>query len=195
MSKLRFSLSHVSERGIDVDVVVPATELQPEHAEEMAVTPVSVAGALSEVKKEYLFKGRVSGAYVHTCDRCLDEAEIPFAIDVLWIFTRDAGSGPLEEPQGGGTDNTQREVTGADLSIVDREIDLAPRTWEEIVLAAPSKFLCSQDCAGLCQHCGANLNRESCACGGQKRDANLENKGLAGLNKLFPDPSPNRAEG
>ena len=36
--------------------------------------------------------------------------------------------------------------------------------WEDIVLAMPPKLLCSNNCAGLCPQCGANLNNAPCNC-------------------------------
>ncbi|MCX5757894.1 MAG: DUF177 domain-containing protein [Candidatus Hydrogenedentes bacterium] len=72
------------------------------------------------------------------------------------------------------------------------EIDLAPAVWEEVVLAAPTKFLCRPDCAGLCPHCGANWNRGTCNC---HETEELDRKGLAGLADLLPKLKPDRLEG
>lgn len=44
------------------------------------------------------------------------------------------------------------------------EIDLRDALAEQVVLALPYKPLCRQDCKGLCQNCGANLNRQVCQC-------------------------------
>jgi len=35
---------------------------------------------------------------------------------------------------------------------------------EQILLEHPMRFLCSQDCKGICAGCGANLNSEKCTC-------------------------------
>jgi uncharacterized protein len=42
------------------------------------------------------------------------------------------------------------------------------------MLALPTRPLCAEDCRGLCDSCGANLNREACDCadtGGDPRMA------------------------
>lgn len=44
------------------------------------------------------------------------------------------------------------------------EIDLQNILREQMVLALPIQFLCSQDCRGLCLQCGVNLNVTSCTC-------------------------------
>ena len=39
---------------------------------------------------------------------------------------------------------------------------------EEFVLGFPTKHLCSEECLGLCQGCGADLNVEECLCNKEK---------------------------
>ncbi|MBQ7638562.1 MAG: DUF177 domain-containing protein [Clostridia bacterium] len=49
--------------------------------------------------------------------------------------------------------------------VVDNmRLDLDELVSEDIFLAMPSRYLCSEDCKGLCSICGANLNREACSC-------------------------------
>jgi uncharacterized protein len=52
-------------------------------------------------------------------------------------------------------------------------IDLAPIICEQIVLVAPMKFLCAENCRGLCPHCGVNLNTGSCSCRSETVDDRL----------------------
>jgi len=51
-----------------------------------------------------------------------------------------------------------------DILNVNESVDLTPDIRESMVLALPSYPVCSPDCRGLCSHCGANLNKRSCAC-------------------------------
>ncbi len=44
------------------------------------------------------------------------------------------------------------------------EIDVEELLREQLILAVPEKLLCSEDCKGLCQNCGAMLNVEKCSC-------------------------------
>jgi hypothetical protein len=67
------------------------------------------------------------------------------------------------------------------------EIDLGPNAWEELVLAEPAKSLCREDCAGLCPHCGTNLNCESCTCPKPVEEDPVLNKGLVELGELCPE--------
>ncbi|MCH2174500.1 MAG: DUF177 domain-containing protein [Lentisphaeria bacterium] len=44
------------------------------------------------------------------------------------------------------------------------DIDLTDEIREELVLALPAKFLCQDDCAGICPSCNKNLNDHACDC-------------------------------
>ena len=48
--------------------------------------------------------------------------------------------------------------------IEDELLDLAPLVRDSVVLELPAAPLCREDCAGLCPHCGANLNEGACGC-------------------------------
>jgi uncharacterized protein len=151
---------------------------------------------LSEAGDEYLFQGSVSGVFEHVCDRCLEAACAPFDVDVVWTFKE----GPRQTVEDALEDDDTDEPAVAVVGFDGNEIDLAPCVWEEVVLAMPSKFICREDCAGLCPKCGVDLNRGRCAC--RDNDDNVAdrgerpmgNKGLAGLAELFPDLRPKRSE-
>ena len=40
---------------------------------------------------------------------------------------------------------------------------------QDILLAMPSRFKCSENCKGLCSGCGVNLNTEKCRCSAKKK--------------------------
>jgi len=44
------------------------------------------------------------------------------------------------------------------------DIDLSEDIHENFLLELPVKVLCSEDCKGLCPHCGQDLNKEKCDC-------------------------------
>lgn len=43
-------------------------------------------------------------------------------------------------------------------------LDLDLLALEDIYLSLPTRFLCSDDCKGLCQFCGKDLNNGNCNC-------------------------------
>jgi len=48
--------------------------------------------------------------------------------------------------------------------IDNTSLKLTEVVTSEISLQLPLRFLCSSDCQGLCDCCGANLNNEKCSC-------------------------------
>lgn len=50
------------------------------------------------------------------------------------------------------------------LLVDDLRFDVGALITEDIFLSLPSKFLCREDCKGVCPGCGKDLNVESCSC-------------------------------
>lgn len=48
--------------------------------------------------------------------------------------------------------------------IVGDQIDLVPMVRETVLLEIPDAPVCRPDCAGLCPHCGVDLNVTTCDC-------------------------------
>ena len=191
MEKLSVPLSAITESGVIIDVTVPAAQLQPPDAAPAPVRTVRVQGTLQDLGDEYLFTGSVAGTYEHPCDRCLDEVSLPFDVPVLWSFR---AGGAAEEPFAEITDEELEQEELASFGFEGTEIRLGPQAWEELVLNAPLKYLCNETCAGLCPRCGANLNRDACACPKEVEEETMENTGLKALGKLFPNLRPKDPE-
>ena len=51
-------------------------------------------------------------------------------------------------------------------------IDIQPMAEEALVLELPMRFMCSEDCKGICYICGANRNIAPCTCqeGGERQN-------------------------
>lgn len=184
MSSLEIPISTVTDIGLHVDVTVPAEALCPAETPALPLREVSVRGELTPLIEQFLFQGTVTAVYASACDRCLEEAVIPVTAPVVWTFEEGAS-----EASAGDPDADLEEVEAHGVFTFDgMAIDLARPAWDEAVLALPSKFVCREDCRGLCPVCGANRNSDPCAC----EDAPTEetpagNSGFAGLKDLFPD--------
>ena len=50
------------------------------------------------------------------------------------------------------------------LVLPDMRLDLGEFVLTEVVLNIPTKHLCREDCKGICQNCGKNLNEGECGC-------------------------------
>ena len=97
------------------------------------------------------------------CARCGQtfeaNLEIPILRHLIPYF-----SGPREEML---SEEEEIELSAEDLDFSfykGEEINLGEIVGEEIALALPIRFLCREDCRGLCPRCGKNLNQGDCSC-------------------------------
>ena len=98
-----------------------------------------------------------------TCSRCLGQFihHLNLNFEEEYIPTVDVATGtPLPPPEEAST-----------FTIDEHHIlDLTEAVRQYSLLAIPMKPLCSEDCAGICQNCGKNLNQGSCGCPKQYTD-------------------------
>ena len=57
--------------------------------------------------------------------------------------------------------------------VEDGFLDIDEQMKEQLELEFPSRFLCNDDCRGLCQKCGKNLNDGNCGCSTKEIDPRL----------------------
>ncbi len=77
----------------------------------------------------------------------------------------------------------ERELHADDLDVEFYKngiINLKDFLREQILLQVPMKPLCSDDCRGLCQYCGQDLNIAQCSCAPPSG-----HPGLSGLKDLL----------
>ena len=108
------------------------------------------------------------------CARCLD----PISHDVTREFDL------LYRPQGSDAGREEMSVTAAEAEVgyyQGEGVLLEDVLREQVLLAAPLKAICREDCRGLCPHCGRNLNLEQCTCAEPIEDPRWE--ALKGLRE------------
>jgi uncharacterized protein len=101
-------------------------------------------------------KGAISVSLDIDCSRCLEDVNLSVGGD--FAYTLVPAKPEIKE---------DLELTVEELEISyyeDDFVDLQPIICEQIILQIPVKPLCSQDCKGLCLHCGNNLNTAACNC-------------------------------
>ena len=118
-------------------------------------------------KKGFYIQGKITGAVFLPCNRCLEQATVVI----------DNSFGIFEEFEPVEPDYVQKPL----LRFIEGrwELDLHHLFWEQFLLSLPDKYLCSENCKGLCPHCGQNLNEKSCSC-----EQNAGHPGLAVLKQL-----------
>ncbi len=69
------------------------------------------------------------------------------------------------------TDKLANEDEDEFIIMQDFAIDIEDIVRTALILELPTRFLCSEDCKGLCVKCGVNLNEGSCSCETKERDS------------------------
>ena len=95
--------------------------------------------------------------YQRSCDRCSDEVKR----NIKQTFTHKLAQTLVDE----GNDDY--------IETPDFTIELDEVVISDILLSLPQKYLCSDDCKGLCPKCGANLNQGDCGCDKREIDPRL----------------------
>lgn len=91
----------------------------------------------------------VSFDFFGICDRCADDFKREYSFDIRKMVVP----------------HLEREEDDEDYIITENNLlDLDDFVYQEIQLFLPQKMLCNDDCKGLCQTCGKNLNKGKCDC-------------------------------
>lgn len=110
-------------------------------------TGVEAHGSIVGTGKTISVTANVSATVVSRCARCLEEVSYPVTAALDAEFSR--------EPDPDDPDQYLFEAS---------TVDLTEALKDALVLELPLRFLCSEDCKGLCPRCGTNLNTGSCTC-------------------------------
>lgn len=119
----------------------PKTELSAIPETKVSV-PVKVEGTIYVTGEHSAeISGEVTFVLRGECTRCLEDAEREYVVS----FDEVAG-----EEDGYPVENDK--------------IDLGKIVDDAVIVNMPVKFLCKDDCKGICPNCGVNLNVADCKC-------------------------------
>jgi uncharacterized protein len=118
--------------------------------------------------------GKLAIDFELPCSRCLEPVKDHTVIRFSEVFKRPA---PDEE-----RDEDMEEEENDFIEVNGERLDLKPYVEEALQLFVPFAPLCSNDCKGLCQTCGQNLNEHKCSCSNEKIDVRF-----AALKDLFKE--------
>jgi uncharacterized protein len=121
-----------------------------------------VTGTVARRGGRLLLGVRVRSSIHVECSRCLDEFDLGIESDFDLVFHREERARLPE-----GMDEEDFILLTDDL---EKRFDIFPRVRESILLELPIRFLCKENCMGLCAKCGANLNEGDCGCSKEAGD-------------------------
>lgn len=102
-------------------------------------------------KRKLTVKAEIHCSLDIPCDRCLENVNQRFDISI-------AKEIDMSRPSGDNEDGEEYPF------IVENSFDVERFVYNEILVNMPMKILCSDDCKGICNRCGANLNTQPCDC-------------------------------
>ncbi|MCL2575377.1 MAG: DUF177 domain-containing protein [Defluviitaleaceae bacterium] len=142
-----YDIRKIGKNGIEVrqelDISIPHVFGAGEQ------TNVAFVGRLVNVGNHtFILEGEGSCVFATFCSRCLKPCENAIEFSVVENFVE---SGTIEPDY-------------CDIVFDDENINIMPAIERNLYANIPYQFLCNEECAGLCIHCGTDLNRNNCDC-------------------------------
>lgn len=140
-------------KTIEKDIPIEMEVFRSELGEFRILEKEPLAIRVEHVKgKELFITGKAKITVEIPCDRCLEPVETELVLD----FTKDVD---LSVPDG-----EQSEDLDETNYIDGYTLDVEQLIRNEVLIGWPTKILCSEDCKGICNVCGQNLNQGTCDC-------------------------------
>lgn len=134
-------------------------------------SPMKVKGDITNTAGYMRMQLSASFDYETHCARCLSAVSGQFSLDLEKTVAPRSLLSDLDEDK------------LDDYAIIeDGFLDIDAEINSQIEIEFPSRFLCREDCKGLCQRCGENLNNRSCSCKDKEVDPRF-----APLQKLLDE--------
>jgi uncharacterized protein len=129
--------------------------------------PVSVDFVLTHTDKNLRVGGTVETSLRFKCSRCTKEFSRLFSANYDLFYA--------PQPQwSSGDDEIALKYEDMEVAFYDGVLfDVDLMVLEQIELAMPMRFICGEECKGLCYICGADLNTSACSCEREQSDSRL----------------------
>ncbi len=111
--------------------------------------PVHIDGAITNNSKNLELKAEVKGVVGVRCARCARDFDTEFEFGIDEILVRDE-TGIVDDPD--------------IIAFAGYEVELDPIIVDNFLMNIEGRYLCSEDCKGLCPICGCDLNVSECSC-------------------------------
>ncbi len=123
--------------------------------------PVKVSGSVLNIGGSLELSATVSTVLGFECDRCCEpfNQEFECSFDEL-----------LKKEDSKGDDDKNLDA----IYFEGNTIEFGDIVLANIIVELPSKYLCREDCKGLCAECGENLNHGMCDCNMRSTDPRFD---------------------
>jgi uncharacterized protein len=142
-------------------------ELAFEREDAVLAEVVAADFVLTHEDRDLHIDGSVDTAVRCRCARCTSEFLRPVSahFDLSYV----------PQPKGRKEkDEIELKYEEMDVAFYDGvRLDVDLMVAEQVELALPMKFVCREECKGLCYRCGRDLNEGPCGCGSEGPDPRL----------------------
>ncbi|TAN45512.1 MAG: DUF177 domain-containing protein [Nitrospirae bacterium] len=149
---MKITVSEINEEGLELEL-----NDQIESDALKLLSPVHSVLRIDRIAAEVTVKGVVSSKVALQCGRCLKNFDLELKSRIDDVYR------PIQEME----KEVHAELKGDELDTgfySGDVIDTDDVLIEQLLLSAPMKPLCSEDCKGICPVCGADLNTIQCDC-------------------------------
>jgi uncharacterized protein len=133
-------------------IIVPSIDYKQEDIP--VNTPIEVKALITNTGNHLLIEGKIKTDLTLKCSRCLESFDYTLEND-------------FEEELSNNDDDDDSIHFDGDV------VDITEIILNNIVLSLPMKVICSEECRGLCPHCGSNINTDKCGCTDEILDPRL----------------------
>lgn len=159
-------IERLTQEPLHVQHSYAVGELPFKHDDAALEEPVATDFILTHKGKNLHIDGSVQTAIRYQCSRCLKEysSRVEARFDLSYM------------PQSDWKPDEEIELKYEDMEVgyydgIALDVDLM--VLEQIELEMPMKFVCREDCRGLCPSCGADWNEGPCSCKVDATDSRL----------------------
>ena len=126
-------------------------------------SPMKVKGDITNTAGYMRMRLSMSVEYSAECARCLAPVTDSFSLNLeKTVATKEVLSDVDEDRLD-------------DYAIIENGfLDMDEQLMEQLEMEFPVRILCREDCRGLCQRCGKNLNEGECDCDTREIDPRME---------------------
>jgi uncharacterized protein len=152
---MKLKVSDINIDGTELDLTEKVT-ISEEGAEQSV--PVSAQLRVFRDGSSVIVTGKMHSDIELHCSRCLENYKTGIDSDVNITYLPETESKEAPETHRLSDDELNSGYYKDDI------IDISDLLIELVSVNIPIKPLCSEECKGLCSHCGTNLNTGSCDC-------------------------------
>ncbi len=162
---MKIRIDTILPEGLQIDCSIPIAEIDQSDLDVRISSDITFKGSLNPFSAGIMLDGVFESEIETQCARCLNPFRLRLSNSFKLLLTRTL---PDEDEE-----NDRSLVDQVDCEQVTDIIDLTAILREQLILQIPLKMVCSDECRGLCQQCGKNLNDGPCTCSSTPIDPRL----------------------